>query len=87
MAQISARMVGLLAKESIKFMESELTLMDTDDHDAIVMGIIMAHMPVKQATKKLGIDRTTKACVAEIKQIHMRKKFVPKHRHELTPKQ
>jgi hypothetical protein len=25
--------------------------------------------------------------VAEIKQIHMHKTFVPKHRHELTPKQ
>ena len=44
-------------------------------------------MSVKQATKKFGVDWTTKACVAEIKQIHMRKKFVPKHRHELTPKQ
>ena len=42
---------------------------------------------VKQATKKIGVDWTTKACVAEIKQILVRKTFVPKHRHELTPKQ
>ena len=87
MAQISARMVGLLGTESIKFMESELTRMGTDDHDATAMGIIMAHMLVKQATKKFGVDWTTKACMKEIKQIHMRKTFVPKHRHELTPKQ
>jgi hypothetical protein len=33
MAKINARMVGLLAKESIKFMELELTRMGTDDHD------------------------------------------------------
>ena len=91
MAQISARMVGLSATESIKFMESELTWMGTDDHNAIndatAMGIIMAHMLVKQATKKFGVDWTAKSCVKEIKQIHMHKTFVPKHRHELTPKQ
>jgi hypothetical protein len=51
------------------------------------MGIIMVHMSVKQSTKKFGADWTTKSCVAVIKQIHMRKTFVPKHRHELTPKQ
>ena len=51
------------------------------------MGIIMAHMLVKQATKKFGANRTNKACVAEIKQIHIRKTFVPKHWHEMTPKQ
>ena len=60
-------MVSLLATESIKFMESELTQIGTDDHDATVMGIIMDHMSVKQATKKFGVDWTTKACVAEIK--------------------
>ena len=64
MAQISARMVGLSATESIKFMESELTRMSTDDNDATAMGIIMAHMSVKQATKKSGVDRTTKSCVS-----------------------
>ena len=37
MALISARMVGLLAIESIKFMESELTRMGTDDHDETAM--------------------------------------------------
>ena len=67
MAQISARMVGLSATESIKFMESELTRMGTDDHDATAMVIIMAHMLVKQAMKKFGVYCTTKACVAEIK--------------------
>ena len=81
MAQISARMVGLLANDSIKFMESELTQMSTDDQDTIGMGIILAYMLVKQATKKFGVNWTNKACVAEIKQIHMRKKFVPKHWH------
>ena len=83
MAQISARMVGLLATESIKFMESELTRMGTDDHDVTAMGIIMS----VKAAKNFGADRTTKACVKDIKQIHMHKTFVPKHRHELTPKQ
>ena len=60
-------MVGLLATEFIKFMEFELTRMGTDDHDATAMGIIMAHMLVKQATKKFGVDRTAKAWVTEIK--------------------
>ena len=58
MAQISARMVGLSTKESIKFMESELTQMGTDDQDTMAMGIIMAHMSVKQATKKFGVNQT-----------------------------
>jgi hypothetical protein len=80
-------MVGLSATESIKFMESELIRMGKDDQDATAMGIIMAHMLVKQARKKFGVDWTTKACMAKVKQIHMRKTFVPKHRHELTPKQ
>ena len=52
--KISARMVGLSAKESIKFMESKLTQMGTDDQDTIVMGIIIAHMLVKQATRSLA---------------------------------
>ena len=68
-------------------MEFELRQIGTDDQDAIEMGIIMAHMLAKQATKTFGVNQTNKACVAEIKQIHMCKTFVPKHRHELTPKQ
>ena len=44
-------------------------------------------MSVKQATKEFGADRTMKACVAEVKQIHMRNTFVPKYRHELTTRQ
>ena len=47
----------------------------------------MAHMSVKQATKAFGRDRTNQACVKELKQIHMRNTFVPKHRHKLTTKQ
>ena len=47
----------------------------------------MAHMLVKQAMKKFGVDWKNNSCMAEIKQIHMRKTFVPKHWHKLTRKQ
>ena len=87
MAQVSKTMLGLSNKDSIKFMESELTRMGSGDHDAIAMGIIMAHMLVKQATKAFRSDWTNKACVAEMKQIHMQKTFVPNHWHKLTAEQ
>ncbi len=34
-----------------------------------------------------GADQTMKACVAEVKQIHIHNTFMPKHQHELTTKQ
>ena len=79
--------MGKSLKDSIAIMESELTIMGSGEQDATAMGVIMAHMSVKQVTKAFGHDRTNKACVAELKQIHMRNTFVRKHRHELTTKQ
>jgi hypothetical protein len=64
MAQVSAEIGGMLAKESVKYMESELVNMGADDTDATVVGIILTHMSVKQLTLKLGVDRTLKACMA-----------------------
>ena len=87
MAQVSTSLAGLSSKASIELLEKELTNMGSCDEDATMCGIIMAHMSVKQATKEFGADRTKRACEAEVKQIHMRNTFVPKHRHELTTKQ
>ena len=44
-------------------------------------------LSLKAADAKFGTVRTKKAALAEVKQIHMRNTFVPKHWNELTPKQ
>jgi hypothetical protein len=48
---------------------------------------MMVQLSMKAATAKFGEVRTRKACVNEVKQIHMRDTFVPKHWKELTTKQ
>ena len=87
MAQIGAQMVNMTTTESIRRMERELSSMGIDDGDAAAIGIIMMNMSIKQCIKKLGVGKTTEASVAEIKQIHMRDCFKPKHYHKLTREQ
>jgi hypothetical protein len=87
MAQIGAQMVGMTATESIRHMEEELKSMGVDDGDKAAMGVILTNMSIKQSIAKLGFEPTMKSSKAEMKQIHMRDSFRPKHYRELTPKQ
>jgi hypothetical protein len=90
MTQVSADMMGMLMEESILYMQSKLELIGFDDGDSAVMGMIFAangNMSIKQSTAKLGYEATMESCKAEMKQIHMRNTFKPKHRHELTKSQ
>ncbi len=80
-------MVGMNMTESIRHMEEELKSMGVDDGDEIAMGIILTNMSIKKSIAKLGFEPTMKSSLAEMKQIHMRDSFVPKHYRELTPKQ
>ena len=84
MAQVSADMMGM---STILYMEQELESMGFNDGDSAVIGVVMANaanMPIKQSTKKLGLEATMKSCKAKMKQIHMRDTmFKTKHRHEV----
>jgi hypothetical protein len=83
-------MMGISTEESIRYMENELESMGVNDGDATVMGMIFAangNMSIKQSTAKLGYEAMMESCKAEMKQIHMRNTFKPKHRHELTKSQ
>jgi len=73
---------GKTVDESIELMRGELKRVCPE-----VLGIVMAQMSMKAATVKFGELRTTNACEAEVKQIHMRDTFVPKHWKDLTPDQ
>ncbi len=86
MAQHSKQMLGMLAKESVDYMKSQL-LRVGNKQDAIMVGIIMAHFSMKESVKMFGEAQTEEACKKEIKQIHMRNMFVPKHWYELSTKQ
>ena len=68
-------------------MEKELESMGVGNGDMAVMGVIMTNMSIKQSIKKLGIEPTIKLSKAEMKQIHMRDSFKPKHYHKLTQTQ
>jgi hypothetical protein len=86
MAQCSKLVLGMLAMEMVQYMESQLMQVG-DNRDADTMGIIMAHFLMKESTKWFGKTRTKDACRKEIKQIHMKNTFVPKHWYELSKKQ
>ena len=73
-------------KELISFMHQELSKAG-ENHRPEVIGAIMAQLSMKAAEKEFGLERTKKACRLEVKQIHMRNIFVPKHWDDLTLKQ
>ena len=77
--------MGMTATESIQ--EKELELMGVNDGNKAAMGVILTNMSITQSIAKLGFKPTMKSSKAEMKQIHMRDSFVPKHYCELTPKQ
>ncbi len=68
-------------------MEKELESMGVDDGNEAAMGVILTNMSIKQSMAKLGFKPTMKSSKAEMKQIHMRDSFRPKHYCKLTPKQ
>ena len=87
MAQISNQMVGMTRKQSIRHMEQELEAMESHDGDYEALGVIMANLSLNQSIKSFGRDKTMAACKAEMKQIHLRNTFVPKHYNDLTLRQ
>ena len=86
MAQIMESMHGKSASKSVQHMTKELRSVGEHRQPDIV-GMVMVQLSMKAATAKFGEARTTYACHARIKQIHMRNMFVPKHWQDLTPKQ
>ena len=101
MAAIMEKLYGKTADQAMQFMGHELR--QADDHQIKwpeVIGMCMVQLSMKMvdgsnhvqlslkaADAKFGTVRTKKAALAEVKQIHMRNTFVPKHWSELTPKQ
>jgi hypothetical protein len=88
MAAIMEKLYGKTADQAVQFMGHELR--QADDHQIKwpeVTGMCMFQLSLKAADAKFGSVRTKKAALAEVKQIHMRNTFVPKHWSELTPKQ
>ena len=84
MAQI--KHINGTVEESISFMQQELSKAG-EHHRPEVIGAIMVQLSMKAAEREFGVKRTKKACRLEVKQIHMRNIFVPKHWDDLTLKQ
>jgi hypothetical protein len=86
MATIMGNLHGKTADESRKFMGLEL-MEAGEHHRPEIIGMMMVQLSMKAAAAKFGKVWTKKACTAEVKQIHMRNTFVPKHWGKLTIQQ
>ena len=86
MAQIMGSMHGKLASELAQNMAKELRSVREHIRPEVVKMVIV-QLSMKAATVKFREARMTKASCVEIKQIHMRNMFVPKHWQDLTHKQ
>jgi hypothetical protein len=86
MAVIMEKLYGKTADQAMQFMGHELREAG-EHHRPEVIGMCMVQLSLKAAEAKFGAVRTRDAALAEIKQIHMRNTFNPKHWSELTPKQ
>ena len=80
------KMDGRTVGESVAFMQQELHEAGVH-HRLEVIDCIMVQLSMTAAEREFGVIQTDKACRTEVKQIHMRKIFVPKHWEELTFKQ
>ena len=80
------KLYGKTADQAMQFMGHELREAG-EHHLPEVIGMCMVQLSLKAAEAKFGAVRTRDAALAEIKQIHMRNTFDPKHWSELTPKQ
>jgi len=79
-------MDGNTVEESVAFMQQQLRE-EGDHHRPEVIGRTMVQLSMKAAEKAYGNVSTDKAYHIEVKQIHMRDSFAPKHWEELTTKQ
>jgi hypothetical protein len=86
MATIMGDLYGKTTDEARAFMGQELQQAG-EHHRPEVMAPMMQQLSMKAATAKFGEVRTSKACMKEVKQIHMRDTFIPKHWNELTTQQ
>ena len=72
--------VMLMAQMSVKLMSNGV------HHNADIVGMVMAELSLKAAMKKWG-DEAKYAVTAEMKQLHWRNSYKPKHWHELSKRQ
>jgi hypothetical protein len=78
---------GMTVEESIKYLTDELMDDGVYKINPEVCGLVMAQLSMKSGAAKLGELPVTAAVEAEMKQIHMRDTFVPKHWKDLSTKQ
>ena len=78
---------GKTVEETIKYLTDELMEDGVYKINPEVFGIVMAQLSMKSGAAKLGEIPVAAAAEAELKQIHMRSTFVPKHYKNLTAKQ
>jgi hypothetical protein len=69
-----------MAQMSVKLMSNGM------HHNADMVGMVMAQLSLKAAIKKWG-DKAKYAVTAEMKQLHWRNSYKPKHWHELSKRQ
>jgi len=86
MATTMGDLYGMTTNEARAFMGHRLQEAGAHHRPEVVVSL-MVQLSMKAAAVKFGEVRTNKACMKEIKQIHMRDTFVPKHWSELTTQQ
>jgi hypothetical protein len=85
LTQIVASLKG--SKHAMSMAQMSVKLMSKGAHrKADTVGMIMAHLSMKAAIKKWG-QEAVYAVTKEMKQLHWRDSYKPKHWHELTKKQ
>jgi hypothetical protein len=85
MTQIAALLKD--SKHAMAMAQMSVKLMPPGVHQqADIVGMIMAQLPIKAAIKKWG-DQAKFAISKEMKQLHWRNLYKPRHWHALTKKQ
>ena len=85
LTQIAASLKG--SKHAMSMAQMSVKLMSKGEHrKADTVGMIMAQLSMKAAIKKWG-QEAEYAITKEMKQLHWRDSYKPKHWHELTKKQ
>jgi hypothetical protein len=85
LTQIVASLQG--SKNALSMTQMSVKLMSPGVHrKADTVGMIMAHLSIKASIKKWGVEAEY-AISEEMKQLHWRDLYKPKHWHGLTKKQ
>jgi hypothetical protein len=72
------------SKDAMPVAQMSVNLMNKRVHqNADIVGMVMAQLSLKAAIKKWG-DEAKYAVIAEMKQLHWRNSYKPKHWHELS---